>query len=345
MKKAIAVLLAVMLMVGVLVGCGGTTSSSQNPVGDVDPTGKTIAVCMGAMNHPVHRIVQMGFLTSGKEMGYDAIIGGLDAGSNQELMTKYESVIANGAEGALIWTGDDTFYQFMRDMSDMCYFVVPHFAHEYVETKNFISRNICAQAKEYGYAAGEFLLERLKEKGITSGTLGNTQAGANVTENAASDAFRKAVQDSGANFKVLPVVFEGTEVSAASTKVVGIINANPDIVGGFGTTGGSCQSWGLAMQQTGKMSLVVVGVDYTEFNIDLVADGTIAGLVSQPLLDEAAESVKALDTLFRGGTFADSAENWWLKMDAPVAYVGGEGAADIEYYRPIIKTVIDYYSE
>ncbi len=344
MKKAIAVLLAVMLMVGVLVGCGGT-GTSNTPGGTDDPTGKTIAVCMGSMNHPVHRIIQMAFLTTGAEMGYDAIIGGLDEGSTQELMTKFESVITNGAEGVLLWSGDDSFYQFMRDMSEICYFVVPHFAHEYMDTKNFISRNICAQAKDYGYRAGQFLLEKLAEKGITSGTLGNTQAGANVTENAASDAFRQAVKESGANFKVADVVFEGMELSTATTKVVAIITANPDIVGAFGTTGGSCQSWSLAMQQTNKPDLVVVGVDYTEFNIDLVANGTIAGLVAQPLYDEAAECVKTLDGLFRGQVYNDTAENWWLKCDAPVAYVGGEGAADIEYYRPIIEEVVEYYSE
>lgn len=344
MKKAIAVLLAVLLMVGVLVGCGGADTDNSGAAGDYDPSNTTIAIMMGGMNHPVHRIVQMAFLTTGTEMGYNAIIGGLDEGSSQELMTKYESVIANGCEGGLLWSGDDTFYQFMRDMSEMCYFVVPHFAHEYVDTKSFISRNICAQAKEYGYTAGEFMLEKLAEAGITSGTIGNTQAGANVTENACSDAFRKAIKDSGANFKVADVVFEGLELSAASTKIVGIINSNPDIVAGFGTTGGSCQSWDLAMQQTGK-KLVVVGVDYTEYNIDLVADGVIAGLVAQPLFDEGANSVKTLDALFKGETFSDSAENWWLKCDAPIAYVGGEGVSDIEYYRPLVDEVVAYYSE
>lgn len=344
MKKAIAVLLAVLLMVGVLVGCGSTGTSNDGPAGDHNPADTTIAIMMGSMNHPVHRIVQMAFLTAGADMGYNAIIGGLDEGSVQELMTKYEGVIANGCEGALLWSGDDTFYQFMRDMSEMCYFVVPHFAHEYVDTKSFISRNICAQAKEYGYKAGEFMLEKLAEAGITSGTIGNTQAGANVTENACSDAFRQAIKDSGANFKIADVVFEGMELSTASTKIVGIINANPDIVAGFGTTGGSCQSWDLAMQQTGK-DLIVVGVDYTEYNIDLVADGVIAGLVAQPLFDEGEQSVKTLDALFRGETFSDSAENWWLKCDAPIAYVGGEGVADIEYYRPLVDKVVEYYSE
>ncbi len=344
MKKAIAVLLAVLLMVGVLVGCGGTSTSNVGPAGEHNPADTTIAIMMGSMNHPVHRIVQMAFLTAGTDMGYNAIIGGLDEGSIQELMTKFESVIANGCEGALLWSGDDSFYQFMRDMSDMCYFVVPHFAHEYIDTKDFISRNICAQAKEYGYAAGEFMLEQLAKAGITSGTIGNTQAGANVTENAASDAFRKAIKDSGANFKIAEVVFEGMELSSASAKIVGIINANPDIVAGFGTTGGSCQSWDLAMQQTGK-KLIVVGVDYTEYNIGLVADGVIAGLVAQPLFDEGEKSVETLDALFRGENFTDSAENWWLKCDAPVAYVGGEGAADIEYYRPLVDQVVEYYSE
>ena len=79
MKKVIAVLLAVMLMVGVLAGCGGTTTQTpggNGPATGGDPSGKTIAVCMGSMNHPVHRVVQMAFLTTGDDMGYNAIIGG-----------------------------------------------------------------------------------------------------------------------------------------------------------------------------------------------------------------------------------------------------------------------------
>ncbi len=341
MKKAIAVLLAVMLMVGVLVGCGGTQTST--PTGDFDPADKTIAIFMGSMNHPVHRVVQMAFMTEGSALGYNAIVGGLDEGSTQDLLNKFESYVTNGTEGAMLWASDDSFYQFMRDMKDMCYFVVPHFAHEYVETKNFISRNICASAATYGYAAGEFLLEKLAEKGITSGVLGNTQAGPNVTENAASDAFRKCIAESGANFTVANVVYETTELSEATNKVVGVINGNTGIVGAFGTTGGSCQSWSLAMQQTGKTDLVVVGVDYTEFNIDLVAEGKVAGLVAQPLYEEAKESVLALDGLFHGKAYNDSAENWWVKLEAPVAHVDGEGMADIEHYRPIIDQVIAYY--
>ncbi len=345
MKKAFAVLLAVMLMVGLLVGCGSTTSSGGPVIdADFDPADKTIAVFMGSMNHPVHRIVQVGFLTEGEKMGYNAIVGGLDEGSTQDLLNKFESYVTNGTEGAMLWGSDDTYYQFMRDMKDMCFFVVPHFAHEYVETKSFISRNICARAATYGYEAGEFLLEKLAEKGITSGILGNTQAGPNVTENAASDAFRRCIAESGTNFTVATLVYEGTELSEATNKVVGVINSNPGIVGGFGTTGGSCQSWALAMQQTGK-NLVVVGVDYTEFNLDLVGDGTIAGLVAQPLFDEAAQSVQSLDGLFRGEVYNDSEENWWVPLDAPVVHADGEGASGVEYYDPIIEAVKDFYEE
>lgn len=354
MKKAISIILAVMLVLVVVAGCSAGSSSSTSTStststsassSGIDKANTTIAVCMGSINHPVHRIVQMGFMTKADELGYKGEISGLDEGSAQELITKWESTITNGAKGVLLWTGDDSCYEMMKGLADQCKFVVPHFAHSYQDTKAFISRNISCLAASYGKAVADFIVDKLKAKNVTTGTIGVTQNGSNVTENAANDAFRAEMANLKTNFKLADTVFEGAEVASAATKVTGVIQANPDIVAGFGTTGGSPQSWATAMENTGKTDLVVVGMDYTELNVNLVKDGKISAIVCQPLYTEAQESAKTLDEIFGGKDFTTSESTWFEELPAPIAYLGGSGDADVNSYADIIAKVVSYFSD
>ena len=196
----------------------------------------------------------------------------------------------------------------------------------------------------YGREAAKFVVERLEAKGVTEGTIGITQNGPNVTENAANDGFRSQVLELDTNFTIADTVYEGVEVAEAANKVTGVIQANADIVAGFGTTGGSPQSWATAMQNTGKTDLVVVGMDYTELNVNLVKDGSITAIVCQPLYDEAQACVETLKELFEGKTFNGSESEWFVELDAPLAYVDGEGVHDINSYQEIIDKVVEYFA-
>lgn len=359
MKKALSIILAVAMLLALVVGCGGgeesdptsdSTTSSTTSEGDSQAeasgaAGKKIAVCMGSINHPVHRIVQMGFMTKGEELGMAPEISGLDEGSTQELYAKWESSVTNGVEGILAWVGDDSAYEFLKTVKGMnCYVTVPHFPHSYQDTKDFIDRNLSCLPDTYGREAAKFVVERLEEKGVTEGTIGITQNGPNVTENAANDGFRSQMLELDTNFTIADTVYEGAEVAEAANKVTGVIQANADIVAGFGTTGGSPQSWATAMQNTGKTDLVVVGMDYTELNVNLVKGGQITAIVCQPLYDEAQACVETLKELFEGKTFNGSESEWFVELDAPLAYVGGEGVNDINSYQEIIDKVVEYFA-
>lgn len=348
LKKILSLLLVFLMLFAVVAGCGASENEEAQEPEDseqeesvADKSEITIGVCMGSINHPVHRIVQMGFLETSDNLGYRGIVSGLDEGSLQELLTKWESAITNGMSGALIWAGDDSCYSFMRDNTELCKFVVPHFAHTYEDTKTFISRNICCLAADYGKSAAEYVLEQLAAKGVTEGTIGLTQSGPNVTENAAADAFRETINNSGTAFKVADTVFEGVEVVEATNKVSAVIQSNPDIVGGFGTTGASAQSWAAAMTNTGKTDLVVVGVDYVELNLNLVEEGAISAVVAQPLYDEAKISAETLDALFNGEDFSGSEEDWRVTLEAPLATTDG----DLSEYRDIVSRVKDYFND
>lgn len=379
MKRTICALLAVLMVLGLVVGCsrgpkesidtststdtsqttsGGGQTSTVTEIngadGDFssdtydDASNTTIACCMGSMNHPVHRVVQYSFVTEGRSKGYKAIISGLDEGSTQELIAKFESTFDNGAKGALVWSGDDTMYQMMRDYQGECVFVVPHFAHEYEDTKDFIARNITSTAKTYGEAAGKFVAERLAAKGVTSGMILCSESGPNVTENAAKDAFYTYI-DKNTGFDIYKdnggVVYETLEVTTAANALVAALTSHPEIVGCFGTTGGSAQAYAQAMKTTGRSDLVVCAIDYIEFNVNAVADGTITGIVCQPLVEEAKYSVDTIDSVLQGKSYNGSAASWFLELEAPVAWTGGTGNTQIETYRPIVNAVKEYYSD
>ncbi len=345
MKRVITSILLILMLAGLLAGCNPDAGTSGSDLDSEDNSGKTmIAICIGGINHPVHRVAQMAFLTKAEDLGYRGAVSGLDEASAVELVAKFESTILTGAEGVLLWTGDDQYYEMMRRHASYCTFVVPHFAHDYLDTKSFISRNITSLATGYGKEAADFIVLKLTEKGITTGTIGLTQSSANVTENAATDAFIAQIKALGVDYVCAPVVHEGIDVVAGASKVTGVIQTHPDIVAAFGTTGGSCQTWLTAMQNTGKMNLVVVGVDYIEINQDYVRDGQIAAIVCQPLYEEAQMCVESLDEIFKGKDYTVSQEEWFIQLPAPLAYAGGEGENDINAYRDLINRVLEFFT-
>ena len=333
MKRILALVVVFGFVLG-LGGCAGLFESEKEV---------KLAIGMGGANHPVHRIVQYGFDKGIEHHCATKIDATLDEGSAMELMAKYEwAVVEEKADGMLLWSGDDTFYQFMRSMKEQhgIEFVVPHFAHEYVDTKNFIAANPHYDDRKMGEMAADMLVEALHAKGITSGSIGNTQAGASVTTNAASDAFRHRLKEIAPQFRVTDVVFEGLSLDAAAIKIVGIINSNPDIVGAFGTTGGSAQAWTKAMEDTGRTDLVVIAVECTEGNLDVLENGPITGLMCTPLYDEGYNSVGILHDVIHGKSYNQTKEEWDIVYDV----VGLTKESDLTPYRDLIRNMTENLS-
>ena len=79
--------------------------------------------------------------------------------------------------------------------------------------------------------------------------------------------------------------------------------------------------------------------------IQLLGFGTITGIVCQPLVEEAKYSVDTIDSVLQGKSYNGSAASWFLELEAPVAWTGGEGKYQIETYRPIVNAVKEYYSD
>ena len=90
------------------------------------------------------------------------------------------------------------------------------------------------------------------------------------------------------------------------------MQAHPDLVAGFSTTGGGPTTWAGAQAETGK-KILAVGMDATRVNLDLVKNGEVWGLVAQPLYEETKGSAELLYKM------ANNEEvPYWTVLEAPL---------------------------
>ncbi len=159
----------------------------------------------------------------------------------------------------------------------------------------------------YAAIAAEKVGERIGGKG----TVAITQGSFNTTENLVALTFKKTMAEKFPKVKVLDPIEEGFDPAAASAKAVALIRGNPDLMAAFSTTGGGPLTWATAQRDAGK-KIVVVGMDYTRVNLDLVKSGDVYAIIGQPLWEESEGAADLLDKLAKGQKI-----EWWTKLPAP----------------------------
>ncbi|MDD3347434.1 substrate-binding domain-containing protein [Oscillibacter sp.] len=353
--KALALALALVMTMS-LAGCGSKEEApaanpekqegTAEPAKDFNPEDYYVAICMDNMNHPVHRIVQLGFLKAAEALGYtNAKVIGTEGGDTSEAFAAAEAFAAEGGNGLLLWSGDSSGYETIASCASQGVVVgIPHFNHKQADGKypEGLAFNMACDPTLYGKQVAELMAKNLDGK---SGSVALTQNTKNVTENAATDSFRKTWDSLNGTYDlgkitVLDVQLEGGVVDAATATNLAIIQAHSDIIGAFGTTGNSPITWADAATKAGKADgeIFIVGMDSTEANLDYLEAGKVQAIVAQPLYDEAYKTMEYLDTIFRGGTVPE-----WTDLEAPVVTADGEGKNGMEFHREIAKQVQEFF--
>jgi len=302
-----------------------------------NPADYPLAMAIGVKNHPVHRIVELGFLKAAQELGYTAEVIGTEGTDWNEVYAACDAAAAQGVKGIMLWAGDDTAFPTLKKMKAANVAVgIAHFKFDpWPEGLTF---GLACDAAAYGKACADFIAERIKGK---KGSVAVTQNTKNNTENAAADAFNARMKELALpDVKVLPVELEGSDINAATNINAAIIQKNPDLIAAFGTTGNSPVTWSDAAAKAGKKAgeIVIVGMDYTEANLAKIASGECAAIIAQPLYDEAYQTAKLLDQYFRTGDVPQ-----WTPLDAPLVYKGGSGTSDPGYYTGILEEVKTWF--
>lgn len=252
-------------------------------------------------DHPVHRLMQAGFLNKCKELGYTCEVVGDPSATNWDIpatLPLAEAALARTKYDAIgVYGPDPAIYSYISKLAKEGFPIVTW----HVLPPEGTVQGLKAATGEDIAGAGQNAAIAIGEKLGGKGTVALTQGASNDTENAMSAAFRKTIAEKYPDIKVLDTQMEGFEPSAAEAKAVAILQGNPDVTAAFGTTGNSIQTWSGAARKAGR-NVVIVGMDYIRQNLDLVKSGAAYGIVAQPLYEESAKVAELLGDLAQGKT-------------------------------------------
>jgi ribose transport system substrate-binding protein len=315
-RRIIYLFFALVLVFSMLAGCAqATPTAAPTTPPQAQPTaatsggytteGKVIYDVGWLKGHPVIRLMTLGFIAGANELGYKYKLLLSDGSDINKLIQDYEQAIAEGATAIVGYIHDPALGPVVKKMGEAGIpFVSAHFPQpegEYPGLTAWVAADNVAYAKAAAKAMGDELVRR----GIKSGTIAMTEGSFNTVENNVAKYFKETMNADHPEFKVLDAQEEGFDPPTAIAKAAAIIGANPDIIGALSTTGAGPTTWATAADETGHKDgeIVIISMDYTRPNLDLVKAGKVYGLIAQPLYEEFRQAVHILDKKLRGEAF------------------------------------------
>jgi ribose transport system substrate-binding protein len=280
-------------------GNGGIAAAATHQAGASPAKTVNILWVQPLRNHPVHRLMQAGFLNECKKLGahcdvvgnpsatvYDvpasvALAGAALAGKHYSCVAVYDPV--------------PSINPFIAKLGKEGYPVVTW----HVMPKQGSVPGLDAATAENITQVGNAAAMAMGKKMGGKGTIAVTQGSYNATEDPMAAAFRATIAAHFPKIKVLSSQLENFEPSAAVAKAVNILQGNPSVTGAFSTTGNGPQTWAGAERESGR-SLVIIGMDYIRQNLDLVKSGKVFAVAAQPLYPEGAKAADLCNSLAMG---------------------------------------------
>jgi ribose transport system substrate-binding protein len=241
--------------------------------------------------HPVVRTAALGFWEACadlkvqcKDLSYD----GVDL-SQQAVST--DQAIAMKAIGAVAFVDKAVYAQDNRLIAAGIPTVSISVRVQPSDVPGLLGWVACDQG-DYARRIADFMGEKMGGKGM----IATTQIDLNDVENLVQAEFAKEIAAKYPNIKVLDPQMEGADQIQAIAKATAILQAHPDITAAFGSTGGSPTTWAKAAEGVGKKpgDMIIVGMDYTRPNLDLVKAGWVTALVGQPIYEYGYTSLQLL---------------------------------------------------
>ena len=168
-------------------------------------------------DHPVHRLMQAGFLNKCKELGYTCEVVGDPSATNWDIpatLPLAEAALARTKYDAIgVYGPDPAIYSYISKLAKEGFPIVTWHVLPPEGTVNGLKAATGENIAEAGTNAAIAIGDKLGGKG----TVALTQGASNDTENAMSDAFRKTIAAKYPGIKVLDTQMEGFEPSAAET--------------------------------------------------------------------------------------------------------------------------------
>ena len=289
-----AFILAVLMAMGMFVVCGESAAAD----GEFNPADYPIGYVTVIKSHPTIQTWIAGAAGKAEELGYPFYVFGVDSNNPAEAIALADAGIAqHGIKGIALCPMDESISSYAQKWSQLG--VATVVAHVFEpESEGGPLATISCDAEVYGRLSAQEIGKQVGGKGTVAVTVGEYKQNEAITADAFIDEMAKSFPD----IKVLAPQEEGFDTPIAIQRATSIIQANPDIVAAYSTTGAGPTTWATAQRNAGK-KIIIISMDYTLPNLDLVKSGEVHALVAQPSVPEWARAVEVLDMHFRGEPF------------------------------------------
>lgn len=287
--KGVVAAVAVVCVNVLGAGYGAGISASTRADTSTSASGLSFLWVQPLRNHPVHRLMQAGFLNECAKLHARCVVVGNPSATVYDVpaSTALADAALAGSHFNCVAVYDPvpSINPFIKKLSQEGYPVVTW--HVLPPQGSVVGLDAATGEKvpQVGAAAAMAIGQQLGGHG----TVAVTQGSFNLIENAMASSFTATMKAHFRGVKVFAPQLEGFEPTAAIAKAVAILQANPDVNAAFSTTGNGPQTWYGAQQRSGR-KLVIIGMDYIRQNLDLVQSGKVFGLAAQPLYPEGAKA-------------------------------------------------------
>ena len=287
MKKTLAILLCLAMMVAMLAGCGGKEEAA--------PAGESYKVALITMDRVDQHWVTLdeGAMKAAAELGVEVVNMSPNAKDDAQQIEQINNAVSAGCDAIVVAAnGPDAISSALKEAIAAGVKIVYVDSPANVEAEATFSTN----NKAAGFTAGETMLAELEARGVTEGSIGIVNVNA-ATQSAVDRemGFREAFEGKG--YTLLETQYG--EGDAAKSQTIAENYITQGVVGIYGTNEGSTNGAGNAAKAAG-VELVVIGFDKSDAILGLIEDGFIQGAMAQNPDVMGYEGVKAAVAVLNG---------------------------------------------
>lgn len=309
MKKLISCTLGVVMAVG-LTACNNSGTSST------DASAGTIAVIAKANASEYWSRVKEGALAAGEDLGVNVTFNGPDTESEgDKQLNQLETALNANPIGIAFAPQDGAQDGAPRLLEQALSQDIPVVIVDtpLSDTDVDVTATVASDNAGMGAQAAEKLIELTGGKGkvaiVAHGEVG--------TAAARRDGFRDYIEKNAPDMTVVDVQNGESDPAKSRDKAQGILQANPDLVGFFGTDDDSSIAIADEVASMG-MDVKVIGVDSSPDVLTLVEQGEINGIIVQNPYNMGYQSVEILLAASKGEAPAETnvvSESVWVTAD------------------------------
>ena len=290
MKKALAILLTLVMIVGLMAGCG-STSTGEEPAAE----SKDIKIALITMDSIDQHWITLneGAQKAAAELGVTVTFMAPNTKDDAQQIEQVNNAVSAGCQAIVVAAnGPDAISSALNEAISAGVKVVYVDSPANVEAEATFSTD----NKAAGQTAGETMLAELEAQGITSGSIGIVNVNAATASTVArEEGFRAAFE--GTDFELLETQYG--EGDAAKSQSIAENYITQGVVGIFGCNEGSTTGAGNA-NKAADGSVIVVGFDKSDAILGLIEDGFVLATMAQNPDVMGYEGVKAAVAALNG---------------------------------------------